>query len=32
MIFWIMSAKKEEARLRRLAALVKSSAEGVRIR
>jgi uncharacterized protein YdeI (YjbR/CyaY-like superfamily) len=32
MIFWVMSAKKDEARLRRLAALVKSSAEGVRIR
>ena len=32
MTFWVMSAKKEEARLRRLAALVKSSAEGVRIR
>ena len=30
--FWVMSAKKDEARLRRLAALVKSSAEGVRIR
>ena len=32
MTFWIMSAKKDEARLRRLAALVKSSAEGVRMR
>ena len=30
--FWVMSAKKDEARLRRLAALVKSSAEGVRMR
>ena len=32
MIFYVMSAKKDEARLRRLAALIKSSAEGVRIR
>jgi uncharacterized protein YdeI (YjbR/CyaY-like superfamily) len=32
MTFWIMSAKKDEARLRRLAALVKSSVEGVRMR
>jgi uncharacterized protein YdeI (YjbR/CyaY-like superfamily) len=30
--FWIMSAKKDEARLRRLAALVKTSAEGKRMR
>jgi uncharacterized protein YdeI (YjbR/CyaY-like superfamily) len=30
--FWIMSAKKDDARLRRLAALVKSSAEGKRMR
>jgi uncharacterized protein YdeI (YjbR/CyaY-like superfamily) len=30
--FWIMSAKKDDTRLRRLAALVKSSAEGSRIR
>jgi uncharacterized protein YdeI (YjbR/CyaY-like superfamily) len=32
MIFWIMSAKKDDTRLRRLSALIKSSAEGVRIR
>jgi uncharacterized protein YdeI (YjbR/CyaY-like superfamily) len=32
MTYWVMSAKRDEARLRRLAALVKSSAEGVRIR
>jgi len=31
-IFYVMSAKKDEARLRRLAALITSSAEGVRIR
>jgi len=31
-IFWVMSAKKDEARLRRLAALIKRSAEGVRMR
>ena len=30
--FWIMSAKKDEARLRRLAALVKTSAEEKRMR
>ena len=30
--FWVMSAKQEETRLRRLAVLVKSSAEGKRIR
>jgi uncharacterized protein YdeI (YjbR/CyaY-like superfamily) len=30
--FWVMSAKKDEARLRRLAALVKTSAEGKRMR
>jgi len=30
--FWIMGAKKDEARLRRLAALVKISAEGKRMR
>jgi uncharacterized protein YdeI (YjbR/CyaY-like superfamily) len=30
--FWIMSAKKDEARLRRLAVLVKTSAEGKRVR
>jgi uncharacterized protein YdeI (YjbR/CyaY-like superfamily) len=30
--FWIMSAKTDEARLRRLAALVKMSAEGKRMR
>jgi uncharacterized protein YdeI (YjbR/CyaY-like superfamily) len=32
MIFYVMGAKKDDARLRRLAALVKSSAEGKRIR
>ena len=30
--FWVMSAKKDDTRLCRLAALIKSSAEGVRIR
>jgi uncharacterized protein YdeI (YjbR/CyaY-like superfamily) len=30
--FWIMTAKQDEARLRRLAALVKTSAEGKRMR
>jgi uncharacterized protein YdeI (YjbR/CyaY-like superfamily) len=30
--FWVMSAKQEETRLRRLAALVKTSAEGKRMR
>ncbi len=30
--FWVMSAKQEETRLRRLAVLVRSSAEGKRIR
>jgi uncharacterized protein YdeI (YjbR/CyaY-like superfamily) len=30
--FWVMSAKRDETRRRRLAALIKSSAEGVRIR
>ena len=30
--FWVMSAKQPETRERRLAALVKSSAEGTRIR
>ena len=30
--YWVMSAKQEETRRRRLAALVKSSAEGKRIR
>jgi uncharacterized protein YdeI (YjbR/CyaY-like superfamily) len=30
--FWVMSAKQQETRQRRLAALVKSSAEGKRIR
>lgn len=32
MTFWVVSAKQEETRLRRLAVLVKSSAEGKRIR
>jgi uncharacterized protein YdeI (YjbR/CyaY-like superfamily) len=32
MIFWVMSAKQQATRARRLAALVKSSAEGKRIR
>jgi uncharacterized protein YdeI (YjbR/CyaY-like superfamily) len=31
MTFWIMSAKKDETRLRRLDALVKKSAEGKRL-
>ena len=31
MTFWVMSAKKEDARLRRLARLIKSSAEGLRV-
>jgi uncharacterized protein YdeI (YjbR/CyaY-like superfamily) len=31
-IFWVMSAKKDESRLRRLAALMKKSAAGVRMR
>jgi uncharacterized protein YdeI (YjbR/CyaY-like superfamily) len=31
-IFWVMSAKKDESRLRRLAALMKKSTEGVRMR
>ena len=30
-IFWVMSAKQEETRMRRLTALVKTSAEGKRI-
>ena len=30
--FWILSAKKDEARLRRLAALVETSADGKRMR
>jgi uncharacterized protein YdeI (YjbR/CyaY-like superfamily) len=30
--FWVMSAKQQETRLRRLAALVKLSAEGKRLR
>ena len=30
--FWIMSAKRDQARFRRLAALVKTSAEGKRMR
>jgi len=30
--FWVMSAKKEETRLRRLAALIESSAKGLRPR
>lgn len=30
--FWVMSAKQEETRLRRLATLVKTSAEGKRMR
>ena len=29
--FWVMSAKKDETRLRRLDALIKDSAEGKRI-
>ena len=32
MTFWVMSAKQQETRLRRLAVLVKRSAEGKRIR
>ena len=32
MTFWVMSAKQQETRQRRLAALVKSSAEGKRVR
>ena len=32
MTFWVMSAKQQETRERRLAVLVKSSAEGKRIR
>ncbi len=32
MTFWVMSARQEETRLRRLAVLVKSSAEGKRVR
>ena len=32
MTYWVMSAKQQETRERRLAALVKSSAEGKRIR
>ena len=32
MAFWVMNAKKEDARLRRLARLIKSSAEGLRVR
>jgi uncharacterized protein YdeI (YjbR/CyaY-like superfamily) len=32
MTFYVMSAKKEDVRLRRLARLVKTSAEGLRVR
>ena len=32
MTFWVMSARQQETRQRRLAALVKSSAEGKRVR
>ena len=30
-IFWVMSAKKEETRLRRLAQLIENSAKGIRM-